>query len=696
VEPKDQILARLYVLLTLFSLVPLFIAGQILYIFLTDGSRLRKEGEQQQITYETIPATRGAIVDRAGRTLAVNIARYDVAFDPTAEGLSSGKIESFFELLSRYTGQSRAFFRQKVQRPTSRQYVLLWRGISEEQQHALTDLQLPGLILRPVFARHYNYGNTASHLLGHVDADGSGISGLELQYNAFLAGKDGRRSLKRDRLGTTTAHVRGTVVEPEHGETLMLNIDLIRQTILEEELAKGIAESGAVWGTGIAMDPRTGVVLALANYPDYTPNLPGASSTASRRNRAITDRIEPGSTFKLVLAVTAIEEGAITMQDSVETGDGWTEFHGRTMTDTKAHGTITFEDVIALSSNVGTAKTASTLRPGALYQYARNLGFGQPTWVDLPGEVPGLLKKTTDWSGTTLTSMSIGYEVDVTPLQLLTAYCALANGGLLLQPYVVAERRDVTGKITWRARQDSVRRAFSRRTARRLLPAFERAVQQGTATRAKLENIRVAGKTGTARIASAGSYDQRAYRASFVGFFPIEDPQVAIIIVLERPKTSGYGGVVAAPVFRRIANRWIGTFPTIAEQIAPEELLEDGEDQELPDVTGYPVSVAERKLLITGYRSNRFDDHSVVPVSSQYPAAGIPTRTGMKIELTPTPETSENPATMPNLKGWSSRDAVFFLNALGAQVKLNGSGSVVGHHPQAGENVPATVTLQCR
>ena len=686
----------MYVVLTLFSLVPLLIAGQVLRIYLTDGAQLREKGEQQQITTETIPATRGAIVDRMGRMLAVNIARYDVALDPTAKGLSTARLKTFFEVLSRLTGQSEASFRQKVNQPTSRQFVRLWRGITEDQKGELDELELPGLILRPVFARHYNYGSTASHLLGHVDADGSGIAGLELKYDVYLAGEDGRQTLKRDRLGTTTANVRGTVVEPKHGESLVLNIDLIRQTMLEEELARGIDESGAAWGTAIAMDPQTGAVLALANMPTYNPNRPGSSPTASRRNRAVTDRFEPGSTFKLVLAVAAIEKRIVSMNDSVETGNGWTVFHGRTMTDTKAHGTITFEDVIAQSSNVGTAKTAERMKQGDLYQYARNLGFGQPTWVDLPGEVPGLLKKPTEWSGTTLTSMSIGYEVDVTPLQLLTAYCALANGGLLVQPYVVAERRDVTGRITWRARQDSVRRAFSRKTARTLLPAFERAVENGTATRARIDLVKIAGKTGTAHIASGGSYDEEAYRASFVGFFPADDPVVAIIIVLDRPKTSGYGGIVAAPIFRRIANRWIGTFPTIAEQIVPIEQIEDVDNHVPPDVTGYPASVAERNLMAAGYRINVHDDDLMLTVSAQHPEAEQAVRHGARMELTLATDAGNDHKTMPNLKGWSVRDAVFLLSAWGVTVQVQGAGTVESHRPRAGETLPSVVVLQCR
>ena len=441
----------MYGVLALLSLLPLLVVGQILRIHVTAGQDLKAEGERQTNTFVDIPAVRGAVYDRVGRTLVVNTVRYDLALDPTVPGFG-GHGNAFFDRLSRRTGVPASTYGHRVEQRSSPKYVPLVRGLSEQERAEIEQWNTPGLILEPTVDRRYNYGETAAHLLGYVSSEGAGLAGLELQYDVYLRGRNGRRAVRRNRLGQIRSSASGEVVEPVHGESLVLTIDLIRQTILEEELARSIAETDAEAGTAVALDPKTGAVLAMANMPTFNPNRAGAYSAQVRRNRAITDRLEPGSTFKLVSAVAAIEQGIVGMEDAIETGDGWAVVDGRTLHDTHAHGTIPFREVIAVSSNVGTARVVSGMDRGAFYRYARALGFGQPTWIDLPGEVPGLLKRPSEWSRTTLTAMGIGYEVDVTPLQLAVAYAALANGGLLVAPHVVAERRDVTGRTTWSAR----------------------------------------------------------------------------------------------------------------------------------------------------------------------------------------------------------------------------------------------------
>ncbi len=686
----------MYVVLTLLSLLPLCIAGQVVWIYLGEGAELRAQGERQARSQVVLPAKRGEILDRAGRALAVNTPSYDLALDPTVAGFS-GVESSFFGKLSRLTGEPARSIRRKVRQRASLKFVRLATGLTEDQKRKITSWEVPGVILTQKFARRYNYDKTAAHLLGHVDVDGTGTAGLELQFDAFLRGQPGRRSLLRDRRGHRRIDVEGTVVEPQDGQTIVLTIDLIRQTILEEELVRGIEESGASSASAIAVDPQTGAILALANVPTYNPNRPKAYAQASQRNRAITDRMEPGSTFKLVGASAALEHGVVTMDERVDTGNGYATFRGRPMRDTHAHGVIPFSEVIVLSSNIGMAKTALKLKKGDLYQYARRFGFGQRTWIDLPGEVGGLLKKTNQWSGTTLTSMSIGYEVDVTPLQMVLAYAALANGGLLVQPYVVAERRDLTGKTIWRAdrdqaRQDSVRRVFNPETAETLRPAFEGVVNEGTATKAQVEGLPIAGKTGTARKASRSGGYGAGYRATFVGFFPADDPQVAMIVVMDSPKTSIYGGMVSAPVFKRVAERWIGTFPRIAERLAPVDALPEAQDQPVPDVTHRPAAVAAHQLRAAGYRVASFDDSSPALVARQQPEAGTPAKPGALVRLTLEADTSE--AQMPDLTGLGAREALFWLQAHGVKVRVEGSGHVVSQSPEAGAALPREAVLR--
>ncbi|MDX1439493.1 MAG: penicillin-binding protein 2, partial [Rubricoccaceae bacterium] len=585
----------MYVVLVLLMLMPAGVLFQMVKIHLGEGAVLREQGERQASSFVDLPATRGSIYDAAGRALVVNTARYEVAADPTVSGYEE-RAGELYSLLGRLTGRGASHFRQLVANRASRQYVLLVRSLDEASKEELVAADFPGLLLKGTFARRYNYGHTASHILGHVNADLAGQDGLELVYDQYLSGVSGRQAVQRDRRGIVKALVGGHVVEPEHGEHLVLTIDLVRQSILEEELLRGLEASGATWGTAIAMDPRTGAILAMANVPDYDPNNVGAYPTSSRRNHAVADRIEPGSTFKLVTAVAALESGVIGLEDSVETGEGWAVFHGRTMRDTHGYGTISFGETIVKSSNVGIARVAETIEEGTFYQHARALGFGQQTWIDLPAEVAGTLKHPDDWSGLTLPWMSTGYEVEATPLQILTAYCALANGGLLVKPYVVNERRDVQGRVTWRAEQDSIRRAFDADTAERLLPWFERVVSEdGTAELAGVEGLRVAGKTGTARTATGGSYSRR-YRSSFVGFFPVEEPEVAILVVYDNPQNGYYGGTVAAPVFGRIARRWVGTFPSIAERVAPPGDLAERSEGVVPNVSGMPGVLAAGRL----------------------------------------------------------------------------------------------------
>ena len=646
--PKDQILTRMYVVLTLLSIIPLFVAGQVGWIVFVQGEALQEQGQKQARSTVDIPAMRGAILDRDGRALAINTARYDLALDPTVDGFAEQRA-SFFQKLSSLTGTPAAHFRERVEERYSPQYVRLYRGLTEEQREQVGSWGIPGLILTPRFARRYSYETTAAHVLGHVNADGEGIAGLELEYDEALTGTPGRRVVKRDRSGRIKAFVGGNVVEPDHGETLRLTIDLVLQSALEDELERGIDESDASWGTAIAMDPEDGAILALANRPTYNPNRPGAYRSSARRNIAITDRFEPGSTFKLVGAAAAVEQDVVSMNDSVETGDGWAVFHGYTMKDVAAYGTIPFKDVIAKSSNVGMAKTASKIDPGIFYQYARNLGFGQPTYIDLPGEVGGVLKKPDQWSRTSLTSMSIGYEVAVTPMQLLAGYSALANGGLLVEPYVVQERRSMTGETRWRNEPDSIRRALDQETAEALRPAFERVVTEGTGTEAQIDGLPIAGKTGTALKVSGGHYSKEQARASFVGFFPADDPEVALLVIIGEPRTSIYGGSVAAPVFRRIAERWVSSMPEVVDRMVAART----------DAGARPAS----------------------PASASSPASRA------------LPEAVDR---MPNLSGYSLRRAIFWLRSRGVDVRVRGSGTVTQQAPDPGTPLPRRAVLTAR
>ncbi len=442
------------------------------------------------------------------------------------------------------------------------------------------------------------------------------------------------------------------------------------------------------------MDPHTGAILGMASVPVYNPNEYQKSDVSARRNRAIADQLEPGSTFKLIAAAAAVEQGVVEMSDTLETGNGYAVVGRRGMHDLHAYGTINFHEAIAKSSNIGVARTAVQLDRGVFYQYARNLGFGQKTWIDLPGEVDGTLRKPKDWTGASLASMSIGYEVDVTPLQVLTAYSALANGGLLMKPYVVAERRDQRGRLLWRAQPDSIRRALKRETVRTLLPAFVDVVDSGSAKLAKIDGLTIAGKTGTARVIIDGEYNKQIHRASFVGFFPAEKPSVAVMLMLARPKVKGNSGAITTPIFKRLAMRWMSSSPDdlVSPQLA--EQAPSTTERLLPQIGGQPVAVAAARLRAAG-----FEVREAAPMHA-YHAVEQPVNDdlvfGKRVNLEIAPPDTMPVALMPDLTGLSTRQAVFWSHATGIDVKLEGQGMVVSQTPKAGEPLAATAVLRCR
>ena len=666
VNARDAIHIRIYVVLTLLGLVPLVLLGRIAFIHVTEGDELRAQGQQQARSEQTIPAMRGAILDRNGHALAINTAEYDLALDPTINGFAD-KAERFYEALADVTGDSASRYRRRVRNRSSSQYVLLVRGLDEEQRSSVETWDVPGLIITPRFARTYSHGTTAAHLLGHVGSDGQGLAGLEMQYDDHLQGTPGSRAVQRDRRGRIKALVGGREVPPEQGQSLVLTVDRMRQVALEDELQRGVDAQNAAWGTAIAMDPNTGAILAMANTPTYNPNRASAYSERQRRNRAITDRFEPGSTFKFVTAAAALERDYVSLSDTIDTGDGWAVYSGYTMRDVSAYGAIPFREVLVKSSNVGTAKVAQRIDPGILYQYARNFGFTQPTWIDLPGEATGVVRRPSAWSRTTRTSMSIGYEVAVTPIQLLTAYSAVANGGTLLQPYLVAERRNYRGETLWTAQPDTVRRVITRETARQLTGALQQVVEEGTATAASLEALPVAGKTGTALATENGSYVRSQTRASFVGWFPADDPAVALLVLVGSPRNGMYGGDVAAPIFNRIAERWLTTLPDVSTRMMrAARLPDDSTDAALDAGSSSPPSAAS--------------------LEEASPAGAAPPVAAATLQV-------DDPTVLPDFRGVSTRQALHWLDAHGVEATLRGRGTVVRQSIAPGTALPDALTL---
>lgn len=680
-ELKDQILARMYVVITLMALLPILIGLQVLRVSAIDGSDLREVVETQSSEYRDIPALRGEIFDAAGRPLAVNIERVDLALDPTESGFSEASA-TFFDRLSDVSGVSEATLRSRVRNRVSPQYVMLVRDVQMSGAELEWFASVPGVLPTGSTTRRYNHGTAAAHVLGATGTDG-GLAGLELQFDEILRGKDGRRLLHKDRRNRVKFMPGNEERPPEHGESLVLTIDLIMQSILEEELAKGVERAEPNWAAAVALDPNTGAILAMANWPTFDPNRAGAYPMANRRNHVITDKIEPGSVIKVVPAAAAIERELIAMTDSIDTGNGRLQQGRYTIADTHPNGVLTFADVIKVSSNVGTALVAEKMSEGLMYQYARQFGFNQKTGIELPGEANTQLKRTDRWSATDQSAMSRGYALEATPLQIALAYAALANGGVLMKPYLVQERRDTAGRTTWQAEPDSVRRVFDRATADTLMRAFESVVSdEGTAGQAMVDGLRIAGKTGTARKAGPGGYIPGAYRATFVGFWPVENPQVVIAIVMDEPELSMYGGVVAAPVFRNVTERWMARMPQIAQYVhRDEEMKPSPAPITVPDVAGLPSPIAGRRLAALGLSPTGETGNYRTAVEIQNVTAGEELLQGVPVRLA---SATDSTRVMPDVRGMSGREATAWLGELGVEVDLDGHGVVRRQSPSAG------------
>ncbi len=513
---------------------------------------LTKRANSQYITVKTLNPERGLILDRQMRELAVNIdvdSLYAVPSQIEDVDYLSLKLSSVIKLPSED-------IRKRLLMRREKDFIWLMRKLDVETSHKLSKLknvsgfESIGLLTEP--KRFYPKGQTAGHILGYTNIDNKGIEGIELQYDDYLRGKIKKVLNNRDARGKSLS---SEIEEAIAGNNILLTVDETIQYIVEREIKKAVQEWEAKAATAIMMNPFSGEILAMANYPFYDPNIPANFEGYTRRNRAITDIYEPGSTFKSILASAALEEGVVNVNDKFDVSKGYIVVGGKAVRDVHRNDILTFKDVIQKSSNVGAVQVGLRLGGERYYEYIRRFGFGEKTSIDLPGEVKGILRRPKDWSGTSLSALSIGQEIGVTPLQILNAYSAIANGGLLMKPYIVSEIISPEGEVIKRFIPQVVRRVISPETARTVMEILKTVIEEGgTGQRAYIKGNLVAGKTGTAQMVDpeTGRYSKDKYVSSFVGIVPADNPRIALIVVIYEPQGARYGGVVAAPVFRRI------------------------------------------------------------------------------------------------------------------------------------------------
>lgn len=690
-EHRTAILSRMFIVLGLLFLIPCALAFQLVRINYIEGEGLRALWNKQAVEMMPIPAQRGNIYDHNGTLLATNSVDYQIALDPKVQGLTRQQIFELTKKLGELTSKPGSYYLEKVDKaPARSRYVVLAKNLSGLDKDEITTLGVKGVIVEENFRRKYTFGSLAAHSLGFVNHNMEGRTGIESFYNDELKGSDGVQQVRKDPFNRVFEYVGAPKKLPTNGYSLHTTIDAYIQAILEDELKTGVDKFRANYGTGIILDPKTGAIKALANYPTYDPNFPGSDENENRRNFAISDMVEPGSTYKLITAIAALEQKKVNFDEVFHTGDGEKIIHGLTLRDHEPLGDITFEEVIRQSSNVGTAEIAMRLDNDHFYQYSRNMGFGTPTYVDIAGEESGRMAKPYDWSLVSLPWMSHGYELLATPMQVAQAYAAFANNGLLMKPYIVDRIEDENGNIISEHNPESIRRVAKKKTLDQLLPIFESVVSDsGTGEYAQVDGLRIAGKTGTAKKVVNGRYTN-IYRGSFVGFFPVEDPKYVIFIMLDEPKPVGYGGYTAGPIFKHVTNRIAGLDDDLQRNIEPE-FSEDDFITQVPLLEGLTALNAEKILAEFNleYKLNGKEGYII----EQKPAAGEALNPGEEIILTlsetyspiDSASVKEGYAEIPDLDGMNMRNASALLSSLGLKANMIGSGTIFAQFPKAGQ-----------
>ena len=697
-EREKGFKARFIVLKLFFLLFFAAVGFRLVQVQVIDAARFRELGRRQYEQKFTLPAVRGNIYDRNGNVLVSNTRFVSFAADPKIVGGKSSVVARAF---AKVFGRPVSAYAERLSAKNKR-FVWLERSVLPTLAARIEELDLPGIVMMNEPKRLYHFDHLGGTLLGFTDVDTRGISGLELSLDRSLRGVNGSVTLQQDGLGRSYSSVDYPRTEPVNGASATLTIDVTLQAVVEEELRRGIDLNQADGGLAVFMNPRTGEILALAVSPGINPNRASRTDLALARNRVVTDMFEPGSVFKVVTAAAAFEHRVISPEKRyfAEQGKMRVRFgrYVRTIRDTREHDWLTFRQAIEVSSNIVMAKAALEIGEERLYTTARDFGFGMLTGVDMTGEVEGVLKRPRDWSKTTLQTLSYGYEVGVTPLQILTAYGVVANGGVLMKPYVVGAVHDERGDIVWEQHPETIRKVVSPETATLLAHAFEGVVERGSAMDVMIPGIRVAGKTGTARKVVDGAYARGHYTASFVGFFPVDDPQMVGLVMMDNPRKNGYfGGITSGPVFRAIAERVVNASARMSRTIVTRQDPMKEKSISVPDVRQMQADVARGLLSNLGLTVRTFGDGSLVARQKPDPGKVLEAGDLVNLVLGASGQTKDGTIIVPDVRGMTIRRAMNRLVVDDFDVAVRGSGVVRRQFPASGskERVGSRVILDC-
>ncbi|MGH7786085.1 MAG: penicillin-binding transpeptidase domain-containing protein, partial [Candidatus Binatia bacterium] len=619
----------------LFGVVFAGLAARAVQLTVLDGAWLKQRADRQHHQQVPMTAQRGAILDRSGEPLVLSRESAAVYLRPRELAAGPETLRTVARLLD--LPQDYVVQRAAAAAP----FVWLRRQVPLDRWTAIEDMKVPGIGSQPARQRVYPHGPLAGQVLGFTGVDGHGLEGIERARDAELQGEvveavvvghdaRGRRFELDEEMGSL----------PRAGAEVELTIDAGLQRVAEAELERAVATFQAKAGTVVVLDPHTGEVLAMATVPRFDPNQFAAATAAQYRNRAITDVYEPGSTFKAMLAASALTEGVVRPEERISCENGRYPVGRRTIRDAHPHGILSFADVIAQSSNIGCAKIAERLGNARFNAAIEQFGFGRPTGIDLPGEAPGMLRPVDKWGRIHLITTAFGQGIAVTPLQLTRAFAAIANGGRLMRPYTVRRVTAADGTVAYTGRPHVDGQVLSPQTAAAVTSLLVRVTEAGTGKQARIEGFTVAGKTGTAQKVENGRYHPRDRMSSFIGYVPAENPALVILAVVDSPRTATYGGVVAAPIFRAVAEYGLARRGILPRAEAAQDLrFADGDPTE--------------------------DDAALLPIEAAASAIAVP-------------------GGVPSFLGLSMREALVRAHSEGWEVRVEGSGYVTAQDPPPG------------
>ncbi len=647
-ENRKWVRARIAIAGGFFLILFLVLGVRAFQLQILQGDRLTKLGDKQRVQKWILLPKRGSILDRSGESLAISLESESVYVRPP----SVKNPRAAAPKLASALGMETADLQRKLK--SDRPFVWLKRQVTPKESQRVHSFGLEGVGTVDEPKRYYPHGRLAGQIIGFVGRDSKGLEGVEANYDRYIRGELGSPLVERDAFGRRVMMqgVEGLEVPP--GADIHLTLDAAIQNLVEKQLEAAVAGSRAKSGIAIILEPFTGKVLALAHFPFFDPNRFSRFPSQWRRIRGITDSYEPGSTFKAMVAAAALQEGVVGRDDLFYCEMGRYAFGGRIIHDQKPHGWLDLDMIFKVSSNIGATKIAERLGKERYFKYIKKFGFGQRTGINLLGETQGLVRPTAKWAQVDLATHAFGQGIAVTPIQLVTAYAAIANGGFLMRPFVVERVVDNKGRVLLSQQSHVVRRVLSEKTARTMTSMLGGVVGEGgTGALAQVEGFRVAGKTGTSQKPDLihGGYSAEKRVASFVGFVPAEDPRLVLLVILDEPEVGVFGGIIAAPLFRTIAHSALRHLGIVPQREA---------------VKLRPASAVE-KLVLT-HKQNPRVHH-------------IKRTTGF-----------------PDFTGLSLREAVTKAKTLNLQVEIKGHGYVVRQAPLPGtrwdEGETLTMTLR--